>query len=56
MPGNEAYTGTLVWGAEAKDKVESGRVDKAFHAIVSKSRFRRVIRKLCSRAPRRTHP
>ena len=32
------------------------RVEKAFPAIVSKSRFRRVNRRLRSRAPRRSHP
>ena len=53
---NEAYTGTLVWGVDAKDKAEPVRVEKAFPAIVSKSRFRRVNRKLRSRAPRRAHP
>ncbi len=53
---NEAYTGTLVWGADAKDKAEPVRVEKAFPAIVSKAQFRRVNRKLRSRAPRRTHP
>ena len=53
---NEAYTGTLVWGVDAKDKAEPVRVEKAFPAIVSKARFRRVNRKLRSRAPRRSHP
>ena len=53
---NEAYTGTLVWGVDAKDKAEPVRVEKAFPAIVSKARFRRVNRKLRSRAPRRAHP
>ena len=32
------------------------RVEKAFPAIVSRSQFRRVSRKLRSRAPRRAHP
>ena len=32
------------------------RVEKAFPAIVSKTRFRRVNRQLRSRAPRRAHP
>ena len=53
---NEVYTGTLVWGVDAKDKAEPVRVEKAFPAIVSKSRFKRVNRKLRSRAPRRAHP
>ena len=53
---NEAYTGTLVWGVDSKDKADPVRVEKAFPAIVSKSRFRRVNRKLRSRAPRKSHP
>ncbi len=53
---NEVYTGTLIWGAQAKDKAEPVRVERAFPAIVSKSQFRRVNRKLRSRAPRRIHP
>ena len=32
------------------------RVEKAFPAIISKTRFRRVNRKLRSRAPKRSHP
>ena len=32
------------------------RVEKAFPAIISKARFRRVNRKLRSRAPRKSHP
>ena len=31
-------------------------MEKAFHAIVSKAQFRRVNRKLRSRAPRKSHP
>ena len=53
---NEAYTGTLVWGADAKDKADPVRVEKAFPAIISKAQFRRVNRKLRSRAPKRSHP
>ena len=53
---NETYTGTLVWGIDAKDKADPVRVEKAFPAIVSKSQFRRVNRKLRSRAPKRAHP
>ena len=53
---NETYTGTLVWGADAKDKAEPVRVEKAFPAIISKTRFCRVNRKLRSRAPKRSHP
>ena len=53
---NPVYTGTLVWGTDSKDKAEPVRVEKAFPAIVSKAQFKRVNRKLRSRAPRRTHP
>ena len=53
---NEAYTGTLVWGTDAKDKADPVRVEKSFPAIISKARFRRVNRKLRSRAPRKSHP
>ena len=53
---NEVYTGTLVWGANAKDNVEPVRVDKAFPAIISKAQFRRVNKLMRSRAPKRSHP
>ena len=53
---NESYTGTLVWGADARDKADPVRVEKAFPAIISKTRFRWVNRKLRSRAPKRSHP
>ena len=53
---NPVYTGTLVWGADAKDKADPVRVEKAFPAIISKTQFRRVNRKLHSRAPKRSHP
>ena len=53
---NEVYTGSLVWGTDAKDKAEPMRVEKAFPAIISKAQFRRVNRKLHSRAPKRSHP
>ena len=43
---NEVYTGSLVWGTDAKDKAEPVRVEKAFPAIISKAQFRRVNRKL----------
>ena len=54
--GNEAYTGTLVWGTKAKDKAEPVRVEKAFPSGVSKARFRRVNKLMRSRAPKRSHP
>ena len=53
---NEAYTGTLVWGAKAKDEAEPVRVEKAFPAIVSKAQFGRVNQLMRSRAPRFSHP
>ena len=53
---NEAYTGTLVWGAKAKDEAEPVRVEKAFPAIVSKAQFRRVNQLMRSRAPKFSHP
>ena len=53
---NEAYTGTLVWGANAKDKGEPVRVEKAFPAIVSKAQFHRVRNHMSSRAPKFSHP
>ncbi len=53
---NEAYTGALVWGTNAKDKAEPVRVDKAFPAIVSKAQFRRVNKRMRSRAPKITSP
>ena len=53
---NETYTGTLVWGANAKDKAEPVRVEKAFPAIVSKTQFRKVNRQMRSRAPGRPIP
>ena len=55
-PRNWTKSRTLVWGTDAKDKADPVRVEKAFPAIVSKSRFRRVNRKLRSRAPRKAHP
>ena len=48
---NEAYTGTLVWGVDAKDGAPPVRVEKAFPAIVSQQEFRRITRSLRSKAP-----
>ena len=56
MLTNGAYTGTLVWGETAKDGQPPVRVERAFPAIVSKTRFRQVARLLRSRAPRAAHP
>ena len=53
---NEVYTGALVWGTKGKGKDEPVRVEKAFPAIVSKTRFRRVHRLMQSRAPKVAHP
>ena len=53
---NEVYTGTMVWGAKAKDEAAPVRVEKAFPAIVSKAQFRRVNSLRRSRAPKITHP
>ena len=53
---NEAYTGTLVWGANAKDNAEPVRVEKAFPAVITKAQFGRVGNLMRSRAPKRSHP
>ena len=53
---NEAYTGTLVWGNNAKDKADPVRVEKAFPAIISNTQFKRVNKIMRSRAPKITHP
>ena len=37
---NEAYTGTLIWGVNAKDNAEPVRVEKAFPAIITKGPVR----------------
>ena len=53
---NESYTGTLVWGVNAKDNAEPVRVEKAFPAIVTKAQFSRVKKLMHSRAPKTSHP
>ena len=53
---NEAYTGTLVWGANAKDNAEPVRVEKAFPAIITRAQLQRVGKHLSSRAPKFSHP
>ena len=53
---NEAYTGTLVWGNNAKDNADPVRVEKAFPAIVTKAQFSLVNKIMRSRAPKITHP
>ncbi len=56
MLGNEAYTGALVWGINAKDGQPPVRVEGAHPAIVSSQEFRKVGSLLKSRAPKRVHP
>ena len=53
---NEVYTGTLLWGLNARDGVPPVRVEDAFPAIVSKDLFSRAQSLMRSRAPRRAHP
>ena len=53
---NEAYTGAVIWGVNAKDGAPPVRVEKAFPAIVSKHKFRQVANLLKSRAPKSVHP
>ena len=53
---NEAYTGTMLWGVNAKDNAEPVRVEKAFPAIITRAQFRRVGKHLSSRAPKVSHP
>ena len=48
---NEVYTGTLLWGASAKSKIDPVRVEKAFPAIVSKAQFFRVRKQVSSGGP-----
>ena len=56
MLDNEAYTGTLVWGAKARDGAPPVRVEDAHPAIVSKQDFQRARKLLASRAPRKMNP
>ena len=53
---NEAYTGTLVWGHNAKDGSEPVRVEGAHPAIVSTEEFQYVQRLMKSRAPKKVNP
>ena len=53
---NEAYTGTLVWGQNAKDGAEPVRVEGAHPAIVSTQEFQYVQRLMKSRAPKKVNP
>ena len=56
MLDNEAYTGTLVWGAKAKDGAPPVRVEDAHPAIVSKRDFQKARKLLASRAPKKMNP
>ncbi len=56
MLDHEAYTGTLVWGAKAKDGAPPVRVENAHPAIVSKRDFQRARKLLASRAPKKMNP
>ena len=53
---NEAYTGTLIWGVNAKDNAEPVRVEKAFPAIITRAKFGRVGKLMRARAPKTSHP
>ena len=56
MLSHEAYTGALVWGANAKDGAPPVRVEDAHPAIVSKRDFQKARRLLESRAPKKVNP
>ena len=53
---NEAYAGTVVWGANAKDGQPPVSVEDAHPAIVSRQEFRRIARMMQSRAPKKVNP
>ena len=53
---NEAYAGTVVWGANAKDGAPPVRVEDTPPAIVTKQEFRRIARMMQSRAPKKVNP
>ena len=53
---NEVYTGTLVWGVTAKDKMLPVRVENAFPAIVSREEYNRVAKVMQANAPDKQHP
>ena len=53
MLDNEAYTGAVVWGTNAKDGQPPVRVEDAHPAIISKREYKRVKKLLGSRAPGR---
>ena len=49
-------TDILIWGANAKDKADPIRIEKAFPAIISKAKSQRVNSLMRSRAPKIAHP
>ena len=53
---NEAYAGTVVWGANAKDGSPPVRVEDAHPAIVSRQEYGRIARMMQSRAPKKVNP
>ena len=53
---NEAYAGTVVWGANAKNGTPPVRVEDAHPAIVSRRESRRIGRMMQSRAPKKVNP
>ena len=53
---NEAYAGTVVWGANARDGAPPVRVEDAHPAIVSRRESRRIARMMQSRAPKKVNP
>ena len=53
---NEAYAGTLVWGANTRDGLPPVRIDNAIPAIISKEEFARVKKLLASRSSEFMHP
>ena len=50
------YTGTLVWGVTAKDKLPPIHVENAFPAIVSREEYDRVASVMQANAPDKQHP
>ena len=53
---NEAYAGTVVWGANARDGQPPVRVEDAHPGIVSRWEFRRIAGMMQSRAPQKVNP
>ena len=56
MITNETYTGTLIWGARAKDGVPPVRVEGAVPQLVTYPQFQKIARILESKAPANVHP